>query len=397
MSRALNGIRVLDLSRILAGPYCTMILGDLGAEIIKVERSKVGDDLRRWGPPFTDDGESVYFLAVGRNKRSITADFKHPAGAEMVRALAEKSDVLIENYRTGTLDELGLGYKELHRRNPRLVYCSITGYGSNGPMKDEPGFDVVIQAMGGLMSITGEPDGRPMKVGVAAVDIITGLYSAIGILSALRSRDVSGEGQRVEISLLDAELAALVNVAAGWLIAGQEPVRLGNAHPNAGPYEVFATKDGHVAIAIGSDVQWQRLCAALAQPELAVEERYATNRGRLNNRAELTARLDALFATRTSQEWLETLRAAEIPVGPINTIPQILAHPQVTERGVVKTVEHPTAGQLKMIASPLRMSRDSTDPRLAPPLLGADTDAVLRELLGYDDARIAELRREGAV
>lgn len=396
MARALEGIRVLDFSRVLAGPYCTMVLGDLGAEVIKAERNGVGDDLRRWGPPFMPDGESTYFLSVNRNKRSIALDLKTESGRDLALKLARQSDVLLENFRPGVMESLGLGYEQLKQINPRLVYCAITGYGAAGPLADRPGYDVITQGLGGLMSVTGEPDGPPMRVGVAIVDLVTGLYSAIAILGALQSRNRSGNGQRVDLSLLESCLSVMPNLTAGYLMAAVTPERLGNGHPNAVPYKVFPTKDGNLTLAVGNDGQWQRLCAAAGYSELANDPRYAQNHARIARRAEVDALVSGWFRQKSTDEWMKLLEKAEVPCGPIYTIDRILADPQIEALGVLKNLAHPTSGRLRVVGPPFHLSIDDTEPYLPPPLLGEHTHAVLKELLSLSDADLRELEQKGA-
>ncbi|MBI4188922.1 MAG: CoA transferase [Betaproteobacteria bacterium] len=396
MTRALEGIRILDFSRVLAGPYCTMILADLGADLIKVERDGVGDDLRRWGPPFMPDGESTYFLSVNRNKRSIVLDLKTESGRDLALMLVRRSDVLLENFRPGVMESLGLGSEQLKRINPRLVYCSITGYGTTGPLADRPGYDVITQGLGGLMSVTGEPDGPPMRVGVAIVDLVTGLYSAIAILGALQSRNRSGNGQRVDLSLLETCLSVMPNLTAGYLMAGVKPDRLGNAHPNVVPYKVFATMDGNLTLAVGNDGQWQRFCVALGHPELADDPRYAQNHARIARRAEVEELVSGWFRKKSTDEWVKLLEKAEVPCGPIYTIDRILTDPQIEALGMLKTVAHPTSGPLRVVGAPFHLSVDDTEPYLPPPLLGEHTNAVLKELLSLSDVDLRELEQKGA-
>jgi formyl-CoA transferase len=396
MSRALDGIRVLDFSRVLAGPYCAMILGDLGADVIKVERAGVGDDLRQWGPPFMPDGESTYFLSVNRNKRSIALDLKSAAGRDLAVRLARRCDVLVENFRPGVMAALGLGYEALQEVNPALVYCSITGHGAAGPLADRPGYDVITQGMGGLMSVTGEPDGIPMRVGVAIVDMVTGLYSATAILGALQSRSRTGKGQRVDLSLLESCLSVMPNLTAGYLMAGVKPERLGNGHPNAVPYKVFPTKDGNVTLAVGNDAQWTRLCEAVGHPELARDPRYAENHARIARRAEVEAMVSDWFLQKTTDEWVELLSQMEVPCGAIYTIDRILAHPQIEALGLLKTLRHPTSGSLSVVGPPFHLSADDTEPRLPPPRLGEHTATILQEVLSLNDAEIRELQQHGA-
>jgi formyl-CoA transferase len=396
VTRALAGIRVLDFTRVLAGPYCTMVLGDLGADIVKVERDGVGDDLRQWGPPFMPDGESTYFLSVNRNKRSVVLDLKSESGRDLALQLVRQSDVLVENFRPGVMEVLGLGYEQLEQINPRLVYCSITGYGTTGPLKNQPGYDVIAQGMGGLMSVTGEPEGAPTRVGVAIIDLVTGLYSAIAILGALQSRNRSGRGQRVDLSLLETCLAVMPNLTAGYLMAGVKPERLGNGHPNAVPYCVFPTRDGNVTLAVGNDGQWQRLCKAVGRPELARDSRYAENHARIARRAEIEEMVTGWFRQKSTDEWVELLSKAEVPCGPIYTIDRILTDPQIKALGTLKTVTHPTSGPLRMVGSPFHLSADDTEPCLPPPLLGEHTMTVLKEILAISDADLRALQQAGA-
>ena len=396
MSRALEGIRVLDFTHVLSGPYCTMILSDLGADVIKVERVGSGDDLRHWGPPFTADGESTYFLSVNRNKRSVVLDLKSPAGRDLTLKLARKSDVVLENFRSGVMESLGLGYARLNEVNPRLVYGAITGYGTAGPLADRPGYDVIAQGMSGIMSVTGEPEGTPMRVGVAIVDLVTGLYLAIAILGALQSRNRSGKGQRVDLSLLESSLSIMPNLTAGFLMAGAKPVRHGNGHPNIVPYKIFPTKDGNVTLAVGNDVQWKRLCEAVGQPQLASDPRYAQNQARIARRAEVEALVTEWFRQKGTDEWVDLLAQKEVPCGPVYTVDRILSDPLVAGLGILKTLAHPTSGTLRVVGSPFHLSEDDTEPYGPPPLLGEHTDAVLKEVLSLDDADLQALRQQGA-
>ncbi len=393
----LSGIKVLDLSRVLAGPYCSMMLGDLGAEVIKVELPQAGDDTRHWGPPEAG-GEAAYYLCLNRNKRSLTVNMKTAPGREIIRKLALRSDILIENYKVGTLQKMGLGYADLRRENPRLIYCSITGFGQNGPYKDKPGYDFMIQGMGGIMSITGEPDGPPMKVGVAIVDITAGLFATSAILAALRHRDLTGEGQYVDIALLDAVLAWLANVGSNYLVSGELPRRYGNGHPNIVPYEPFQAGDGvFFALAVGNDRQWRDFCCLAGLEPLARDPRFATNSERVLHREELIPIIAEKMLEKTSDEWLQQLDASKIPCGPINTLDKIFADPQVKEREMVVEVPHPTAGMVKLVASPMKFSRTPCQIHRHPPLLGEHTEEVLSAVLGYSQEEIDALRREGAV
>ncbi len=391
----LNGIRVLDLSRVLAGPYCTMVLGDLGAEVIKVEPPE-GDETRGWGPPFAG-GESAYYLCVNRNKRDIVINLKTDEGKTILRELAMQSDVLVENFRPGTLEKFGLDFATLHALNPKLIYCSITGFGQTGSMKDKPGYDFMIQASGGLMSITGEPEGEPMKTGVAVVDLFAGQNAIIAILAALQARTLTGKGQRLDIALFDSQLGWLANVASNYLISGKLPKRHGNAHPNIVPYQSFQASDGWFAIAVGNDRQFARLCDLLGKPELGVDEKFVTNSARVQNREEIIAILASIFKAASVSDWLGKLDEAEIPCGPINNFEQVFSMPQVKEREMLVKMNHPTIGELPLVGSPLKMSATPVEYRLAPPLMGEHTVSILQELLGYSNDQIVKLRLSGAV
>ena len=380
--QALTGIKVLDLSRVLAGPYCTMVLGDLGADVIKVEPPE-GDETRGWGPPFAE-GESAYYLCVNRNKRGIVINLKTDEGKKVLRDLALQSDVLVENFRPGTLNKFGLDYETLHELNPKLIYCSITGFGQTGSMKDKPGYDFMIQALGGLMSITGEPEGEPMKTGVAVVDLFAGQNAIIAILAALQARTLTGRGQQLDISLFDSQLGWLANVASNYLISGKLPKRHGNAHANIVPYQSFQASDGWFAIAVGNDKQFARLCEMLGKPEIAMDEKFSTNSGRVQNRTEIIPLLASIFKAASVSEWLAKLDEAEIPCGPIQNFEQVFSMPTVKEREMLVKMEHPTIGEVPLVGSPLKMSDTPVEYRLHPPLMGEHTEDVLREL-GYGD------------
>lgn len=377
-TQPLADIRVLDFSRVLAGPYCTMMLGDLGADVIKVE-SREGDDTRRWGPPYAA-GESAYYLCCNRNKRSIVLDLDTVEGHSTARELASHSHVLVENFRTGTMERWGLGYEQLSASHPGLVYCSISGYGRTGPLSRLPGYDFVMQGMGGVMSITGEPGGPPEKVGVAIVDLTAGMFALSAILAALRVRDLTGLGQYIDISLFDSHLAWLANVGSNYLVSGTVPPRYGNAHPNIVPYQAFATSDGWLIVAVGNDRQWERLCQVLSRPDLVNDTRFSTNNDRVEHRSTLVPLLEALFSQRSTGEWLSLLEAHDVPAGPVNNVAQALNHPQVAARAMVQEVPHPTIGPLRMVASPLNLSATPPSIRRHPPALGEHTAEILNEL-----------------
>ena len=401
----MRDIRVLDMTRAMAGPYCTMMLGDLGADVIKVERPGRGDDSRGWGPPFVGKpygpypGESAYFIAANRNKRSITVNLKSAEGQEIVRHLASVSDALVENFRTGVLDGMGLGYDDLHALNPRLVYCSISGYGRTGPYAERPGYDFIIQAEGGLMGITGPEEGPPSRVGIPIVDITAGMFASCAILAALHARDHvnNGEGQLVDISLLDTQVALLANVASNYLVGGTEPRRLGNAHPNIAPYEAFRARDRWFALAAANERQWATLCETIGRPDLRDDPRFATNGARVSNRPALVAALNEVFAACDVGEWLAALRAAGLPCGPINAVPDVFDHPQAQARGLALETDHPTAGPIQVTGFPYKLSQTPAEVRRPPPLLGQHTEEVLTELLGYSAAEVAVLQERGAI
>ena len=405
MTGPLRGLRVFDLTRILAGPTCTQILGDLGADVIKIERPGGGDDTRRFGPPFLKDeagqetAESAYFLSSNRNKRSLTLDLTKTEGQELARRLVGRCDVLVENFKLGNLAKYGLSYEQLKLDFPRLVYCSITGFGQTGPYAALPGYDVLIQGMGGFMSITGEPEGAPQKAGVPIADLMAGMYAAVAINAALRHREATGEGQSIDIGMLDTQVATLSIQGLNYLATGKAPARLGNAHPNIVPYQTFATADGDIILAVGNDAQFQRFCGFAGFPELAQDERFRTNDRRVRNRDELTERLAPVFAGQPSSHWIEGLEQHNVSCGPINTIDQVFADPQVQARGMKLEMCHPAAGEptIPLIASPIRMS--ATPPSYAhpPPMLGQHTDEVLRELLGLGQDQLMALREGGVI
>ncbi|HLJ42917.1 MAG TPA: CaiB/BaiF CoA-transferase family protein [Candidatus Binataceae bacterium] len=407
MGGPLGHVRVLELSRVLAGPWAAQTLADLGASVIKIEKPGAGDDTRTYAPPYArtsdgaESGESAYFLSTNRGKRSVTIDFTRPEGQKLVQALAAKSDVVIENFKVGGLAKYSLDYASLRAPNPGLVYCSITGFGQTGPYRHKPGYDFMIQGIGGLMSITGEPDqptgGGPVKVGVAVADVFTGLYAAIAILGALAHRDRTGAGQHIDLALLDTQVAVLANQAMNYLVTGVAPQRLGNSHPNIVPYQVFATSDGYIIVAVGNETQFTRMCEVIGRPELASDERFATNAARVNHRDEIVAILHGVFVTRTMRDWLDALERVGVPCGPINTIADVFADPQVQARGLRLDLPHPAIGTVPSVANPIKYSATPISYRSAPPMLGADTDEVLREMAGVTSAEIARLRKAGIV
>lgn len=396
---ALNGVRVLDFTRVLAGPSCTMLLADLGAEVIKVEAPARGDDTREWGPPWFDEADtrqSAYFLSVNRNKRSLTLNLKHPTAQALVRRLVSSCDVLVENFKVGQMASYGLSYTDLQALNPALVYCSITGYGQAGEYAERPGYDYVVQAMSGLMSITGAPDAEPQKVGVAISDVIAGLYAANAIQAALLHARATQEGQHIDIALLDTQLAALVNIASSALISGQTPQRMGNQHPNIVPYQTFTASDGDFVLAVGNDRQFRALCMLIEQPALADDPRFSTNPARVAHRAVLVAHLAAVFACRPRAAWVAALLAAGIPAGEIFSVSEALSDAHVRARGMVQTLETPQ-GSLPLVASPIKMSATPPQTRLAPPQLGEHTAELLHELLGIDAETLATYRADGVL
>ena len=393
---ALEGLRVLDLTRILAGPLCTQMLGDMGAEVIKVEPPGTGDDTRTWGPPFTG-GESAYFLGVNRNKRSLTLNMAVKSGQEILAQLVKKADVLVENFKLGTLEKWGITDGWLEKNAPQVVRCSITGYGSSGPDAALPGYDFILQAESGLMSICGEADGGPTKYGVAIVDVVTGLYACNSILAALAARTRTGRGQRVEVCLYDSGLAMLINVASSYLVTGKDSRRFGNGHPNIVPYTTYPTADGMIAVAVGNDGQFVRFAETAGHGEWARDARYATNPARVANRETLDAAIAQALKGGKSASWIEKLRAVGVPCGPINTVGEALNDPHTLARDMVRSVRHPTAGEVKMVGVPFRLNGTPAAIRRAPPLLGQHTEEVLSEELGMSAARIAQLRAEKVI
>ncbi len=403
---ALDHLKVLDLSRVLAGPWCGQILADLGADVTKVERPGAGDDTRTWGPPWmkdeagADTREAAYFMSANRGKKSITLDISKPAGQDIVKRLAQRADVLLENYKVGGLRQYGLDFASLSKLNPRLIYCSVTGFGQTGPYAPRAGYDFIIQGLGGLMSITGErddlPGGGPQKVGVAVADLMTGMYATVGVLAALAEREKSGLGQHVDMALLDTQVAMTANMAMNYLASGRPPVRAGNAHPNIVPYQTFAASDGHIIVAVGNDGQFAKLCDIVEAPELAKDPRFATNPARVKHRSVLVPLLAERIARKPMHFWSEALEAAGVPCGPINDLAQVFDDPHVQHRGMRIELPHPTAGKVPLVASPIKLSRTPVEHRTAPPLLGQHTDEVLAGI-GLDEQAIAALRTQGVV
>ena len=407
MPGALSHIRVLDLSRVLAGPWCGQILGDLGAEVIKVERPGSGDDTRHWGPPYIKDAEgndsreAAYFQSANRNKQSLTLDFTQPEGRRLVRELVAQCDVLLENFKVGGLAAYGLDYPSLKAINPRLIYCSITGFGQTGPYAKRAGYDFMIQGLGGLMSLTGRPEGEegagPMKVGVALTDILTGLYATVGVLAALNQREQSGIGQHIDVALLDVQVACLANQAMNYLATGVSPKRLGNAHPNIVPYQDFPSADGNFILAVGNDGQFRKFCEVAGLPALADDPRFSTNKARVAHRAVLIPLLRQATVFKTTAQWIESLEKAGVPCGPINDVQQVFADPQVLARGLRLDLPNAMGSTTPQVASPLRLSATPVAYHSAPPLLGQHTETLLQRLLGMSETQVAELREAGVI
>jgi formyl-CoA transferase len=407
MPGPLSHIRVLDLSRVLAGPWAAQNLADLGAEVIKIERPGSGDDTRGWGPPYLKDeagkdtSEAAYFLSVNRNKKSVTLDIAKPEGQKIARELAMKSQVLIENYKVGNLKRYGLDYESLRKDNPGLIYCSVTGFGQDGPYAPRPGYDFIFQGMGGLMSITGERDGQPgagpQKVGIAITDVLTGMYASVAILAAITHRERTGQGQYIDAALLDTIVAFNANQITSYFASGKIPQRFGNAHAQVVPYEVFPTADGHIILAVGNDSQFVSFCAAAGCPELSEEARFKTNSARIVHRGELIPLIAEIMRSRSKREWIEALEAAGVPCGPINNMKEVFEDPQVQHRGLRVDMPHPTGGTASVVRSPLRLSETPVEYRLAPPTLGQHTEEVLKGLLGRSDADLMQLKAAGIV
>ncbi len=403
MNGPLDGIRILDFTRVLAGPTCTQLLGDLGADIIKVERPRIGDDTRKWGPPYLKDSnsrntsESAYYLSANRNKRSITLDLEKPEGQKLAKRLIASCDVVVENFKVGGMTKYKLAWPQLKECFPRLVYCSVTGFGQTGPYASRPGYDFLVQGMGGMMSLTGEPSGEPIKVGIGIADIVAGMHATTGILAALRHRDRSGEGQHIDMALLDSQISWLSYEGMNYLVSGKPPERRGNAHPNIVPYQVFPTANGHIILGVGNDRQFSRFCDFAGAPELSHDDRFRTNEARVRNRETLIPLLTKIIGFHPSRYWLEGLEALGVPCGPINTVPEALTDPQVQARGMEIVMDHTYARDVRFIGCPVKMSATPATYRRAPPLLGEHTKDVLSELLGLGPAMIADLYDRGVI
>jgi crotonobetainyl-CoA:carnitine CoA-transferase CaiB-like acyl-CoA transferase len=396
MNSPLEGLVVLDFTRVLSGPYCTMQLADMGARVIKVEQPGKGDDTRAWGPPFLN-GESAYFLSINRNKESLTLDLKHPEATRIIDVLLERADVLVENFRPGTMDRLGLSYEAVSRRFPRLVYCSISGFGQTGPRTSEPGYDAVVQAEGGLMSITGDAEGQPFRLGVAIADIVSGMFAVQGIAFALLARERSGKGQLVDVGMLDATAALLTYQAGIYFATGKTPGRMGNRHPTIVPYETFAASDGDFVIAVGNDEQWRRFCAITGLERLAADERFATNRARVTNYETLRPLLADALRSRTRAEWVDRLRPAGVPCGSVREVAEVLQDPHLAARGMIQELEHAVAGPMRVTGVPIKLSDTPGSVRTPPPLLGQHTTEILRSDVGMSEEQIERLRGTGAI
>jgi crotonobetainyl-CoA:carnitine CoA-transferase CaiB-like acyl-CoA transferase len=397
MAGPLETLRIIDLSRIVAGPLATQIFSDYGADVIKIEHPQGGDDSRQWAPPRAPDGQASYFFAVNRGKKSVTIDLKHPRGRALVVDLVRGADVLVENFKPGTMDDLGLGPEALLGVNPGLVYCSISGFGATGPYRERAGYDAIMQGFTGLMSITGEADGPPVKVGVALIDVITALYAHGAILAALRHRDRTGQGQHLDLSLMECGIAALINAATAYLVGGEVQGRWGSAHPSLVPYQAFRARDGYLMVGAGNERLWKAFCEVLGVPEWADDPRYDANAKRVARRAELVEAIEARLAARTRDEWVAAFTAAGLPAGPINDIGEVFRDPQVVHRAMVEEVVHPTAGRVRLPGIPVKFGATPGRVQGPPPLLGEHTDAVLRDVLGLSSAEVRELHRVGAV
>jgi crotonobetainyl-CoA:carnitine CoA-transferase CaiB-like acyl-CoA transferase len=396
MNEPLRGIRLIDLSRIVVGPYCTMVLGDLGAEVIKIEQPGLGDDTRKWGPPFAG-GESAYFFSLNRNKKSVTLNLKSQPGKEIFKRLVTLSDILVENYRVGTMEKMGLGYEVLKEINPRLIYCSVSGYGHTGPLRHKAGYDVIVSAEAGLMGITGEEDGGPVKVGVAITDITTGLFAQGAIATALYVRERTGRGQRIELSLFESQVATLINIASSYLIAGELPRRWGTAHASIVPYQAFKASDAYILVGVGTQRFWERFCKILKLDHLINDPRYCDGEQRIAHRRELIEILQERISQKAAGHWLRKLDEVGIPCGPINSLDQVFAHPQIAARSMIVEVNHPTAGRIKLVGIPVKYSETSGSIRLPPPLLGEHNEEILTGLLGISRQAFEGLTRKGVI
>ena len=394
--KPLDGITVLDLSRVLAGPYCTMMLADQGARVIKIEHPKAGDDTRGWGPPFLN-GESAYFLSINSNKESLTLDFKQPDGRRLLDQLIAKADVLVENFRPGTLDKAGLGFKALHEKHPRLIYCSVSGFGQTGPRSKEAGYDAVMQAEGGLMSVTGAADGPPFRLGVPIADVTSGMFAAMGVGLALYAREKTGEGQLVDVAMLDSVMALLTYQGGIYFATNTAPPRRGNRHPTIVPYEVFSASDGDFVIAAGNDELFRKFCDVAGLPSLATHERFSKNKGRVEGYDEIRPIIQKQLRTRTRQEWIDGLKAAGVPCGDVRNLKEVFEDPQVGPRDMVETLDHPKAGKIRVVGTPIKMSGSTKTPRQPPPTLGQHTESVLTKDLGISASEIEKLRTAGVV
>ena len=400
VSGPLSGLRVIDLTRILAGPTCTQLLGDLGADVIKIERPVDGDDTRGWGPNFIKDKkgnptqESAYYLSANRNKRSLTIDIANPEGQALIRRLLQTADIMVHNFKVGGLEKYGLGYNDLKVEFPGLIYCAITGFGQTGPYAPRAGYDLLAQGMGGIMSITGQPGGPPMKVGVGIADVMCGMYASVAILAALRHRDATGEGQSIDLALLDTQVSWLINEGLNYFLSGKVPVQLGNAHPNIVPYQTMPTADGYIILSVGNDYQFGKFCDFAGRPDLAKDPRFATNNARVDNRPELIRILEDVTRAHTSRHWLDGLATRGVPCGEVNSIDRVFADPQVRERGMDIELPHPTAGsgKVRLIGNPIKMSKTPVTYRRSPPTVGQHSDEILKEVLGMNDADIADLK-----
>lgn len=391
----LNKILVVDLTRVLAGPYCTMMLGDLGAEVIKIEMPGSGDDTRQWGPPFTGSGESAYFISANRNKRSLTLNLKTDQGLEILKQIIARADILVENFKSGTLENWGLDFDSLKKIKPDIIYCTITGYGYTGPYQKFPGYDFMVQAMGGFMSVTGPVEGDPTRSGIALADLATGMYATSAILASLFARERTGQGQRIDMALLDSQVALMSYVASNYLVSGEIPSRLGNGHPNIVPYQSFQAQDQFFALAAGNDRQWEKLCTALGREDWISDNRYAKNRSRVENRTEVVAMLTEIFIEKDAAGWIQMCEEIGIPAAPINNMSQVFTNPQVIARNLKLEVDHPMDGRIPLVSSPLNIPTNPVTVRYPPPLLGEHTDQILSEYLDFESAKITMLRKQG--